>query len=139
MALRSRFPRYRVRRGARKVRFRSRFLAVFRALTNFRKALSLTDLCLASSKMEVMNASEMARALGRRGGRARGTRLSAAARKRIASLGGKARSQSLKASGRIVDNFRYAAVLDDLRGRPATVRRLSAFAGPLPGIYLAGS
>ena len=86
-----------------------------------------------------MNASEMARVLGRRGGRARGARLSAAARKRIASLGGKARFQSLQATRRIADNFRYVAVLGDLRGRQTTVRRLSAFAGPLPGIYPAGS
>ena len=86
-----------------------------------------------------MNASEMAKALGRRGGRARGTRLSVADKKRIASLGGKARLQSLQAARRIADNFRYAAVLGELRGQPTTVRRLSAFAGPLPGIYPAGS
>ena len=86
-----------------------------------------------------MNASEMARALGRRGGRAREKRLSAAEKKRIASLGGKARFQSLQAARRIADNFRYVAVLGDLRGRPTTVRRLRAFAGPLPGIYPAGS
>ncbi|MGH9324642.1 MAG: hypothetical protein ACRD3V_32760 [Vicinamibacteria bacterium] len=86
-----------------------------------------------------MNASEMAKALGRRGGRARGKRLSVAERKRIASLGGKARVQSLQAARRITDNFRYAAVLGDLRGQPATVRRLRTFAGPLPGIYPAES
>jgi hypothetical protein len=39
-ALRSRFPVCRVRRGARKVRFRSPFPGRFRAVTNFRKALS---------------------------------------------------------------------------------------------------
>ncbi|MGB2712957.1 MAG: hypothetical protein WBC51_02180 [Vicinamibacterales bacterium] len=86
-----------------------------------------------------MHASEMARALGRRGGRARGKRLSAAERKRIASLGGRARLQSLQAAGRIADNFRYVAALGDLRGRPTPVRRLTTFAGPLPGIYPAGS
>ena len=86
-----------------------------------------------------MNASEMARALGRKGGRVRAKRLSVADKKRIASLGGKARLQSLQAARRIVDNFRYAAVLDDLRGQPTTVRRLSAFAGALPGIYPARS
>ena len=85
-----------------------------------------------------MNATEMARALGRKGGRARGRRLSAAERKRIASLGGKARVQSLQAARRIADNFRYAAIVDGLRRQPPTVRRLSAFAGPLPGIYPAG-
>ena len=86
-----------------------------------------------------MNASEMAKALGRRGGLSRGKRLSATDKKRIASLGGKARLQSLQAARRIVDNFRYVAVLDDLRPRPTTVRRLRAFAGPLPGVYRAGS
>jgi len=89
--------------------------------------------------IEGMNASDMARALGRRGGRARGKRLSAAERKRIASLGAKARLQSLQAAGRIADNFRYAAALGGLRGRPTAIRRLSTFAGPLPGIYPAGS
>jgi len=88
--------------------------------------------------MEIMNASEMARVLGRRGGRSRGKRLSAADKKRIASLGGKARRQSLQAARRIADNFRYATVLGDLRGQPTPVRRLRAFAGPLPGIYPGG-
>jgi len=85
-----------------------------------------------------MNASEMARALGRRGGRARSKRLSAAEKKRIASLGGKARFQSIQATRRIVDNLRYAAVVSDLRRKPTNVRRLRAFGGPLPGIYPAG-
>jgi hypothetical protein len=55
-------------------------------------------------------------------------------KRRIASLGGNARLQSLQAARRIADNFRYAAVLGDLRGQPTTVTRLSAFAGPLPGV-----
>ncbi len=87
----------------------------------------------------VMNASEMARILGRRGGRARGRRLSPAARKRIASLGGRARARSLLAERRLAENFRYAAVLGELGGQPRPVERLSAFAGPLPGIYLDGT
>jgi hypothetical protein len=65
--------------------------------------------------------------------------LSAAERKQIASLGGRARRQSLQAAARIADNFRYAAALGDLRGRPTQIRRLTTFAGPLPGIYLASS
>ena len=68
--------------------------------------------------------------MGRRGGLSRGKRLSATDKKRIASLGGKARAQSLQAARRIVDNFRYVAVLGDLRRRPTTVRRLRAFARP---------
>jgi hypothetical protein len=86
-----------------------------------------------------MDASEMARVLGRKGGRARDTRLSVAEKKRIASLGGQARRQSIEAARRIADNFRYAAVLAELRRQPATVERLRVFAGPLPGIYPPGS
>ena len=86
-----------------------------------------------------MDAHDMARALGRKGGRARAMRLSAADRKRIASQGGRARVQSLRAARRIADNFRYAAAVDELRGTSTAVRRLSAFAGPLPGIYRTGS
>ena len=84
-----------------------------------------------------MNTSKMARALGRRGGRARAERLSLADKRRIASLGGKARLRSVRASHRIADNFRYAAVLSDLQGHPRHVTRLSNFTGPLPGIYRA--
>jgi hypothetical protein len=86
-----------------------------------------------------MNASDMAKALGRWGGRARAKRLAVAEKKRIASMGGKARLQSLRAARCIADNFRYAAVLGKLRGQPTTVKRLRGFAGPLPGIYPAGS
>jgi len=86
-----------------------------------------------------MNASEMARVMGRNGGRARARRLSVAEKKRIASLGGQARRRSLEAARRIADNFRYAAVLNDLRRQPATVARQREFAGPLPGIYPTGS
>jgi hypothetical protein len=82
-----------------------------------------------------MNASEIARALGRRGGHARGKRLSAAEKRRIASMGGNARLQSLQAARRIADNLSYAAVVGHLRGRSTTVTRLRTFAGPLPGIY----
>lgn len=82
-----------------------------------------------------MNTSEMARVLGSRGGRARGARLSAAERKRIASLGGAARLRSLRAARRIVENLRYAAVLGELGGRATRVRRQAESAGPLPGIY----
>jgi hypothetical protein len=77
----------------------------------------------------------MAKALGRRGGRARATRLSAAERSRIASLGADARRRSLQAARRIADNFRYAATAIELRGRPRDVTRMKTFTGPLPGIY----
>ena len=78
----------------------------------------------------------MARALGRRGGLARGERLTAAEKKRIASLGGKARSQSIQATRRMVDNLRYAAAVSDLRRKPTNVRRVRTFSGRLPGIFL---
>jgi hypothetical protein len=82
-----------------------------------------------------MNASEMARALGRKGGRARARRLSAAERKRIASTGGYARARSLRTARRIAENFRYVRVLEMLRPRPASIRRQSDVRGSLPGIY----
>ena len=83
-----------------------------------------------------MNASEMARTLGSRGGRARSARLSAAEKKRIASLGGEARLRSLRAARRIVENLRYAAVLHELAGRRTSIRRHAECAGPLPGLYV---
>jgi hypothetical protein len=81
-----------------------------------------------------MNIREIARALGRRGGRVRAERLSAGERERIASLGGCARATSLLAARRIVANLRYAAALEALRGRTRVIR-LRAFDRPLPGIY----
>lgn len=84
-------------------------------------------------------ASEAARALGRRGGRARAARLTADQRKAIASLGGKARSLSFHASRRIAANFRYVGAIDALRPRPVTLERMRAFAGPLPGTTAAGA
>jgi hypothetical protein len=65
----------------------------------------------------------------------RALRLSAGERRRIASLGGNARSASLQAARRIDANLRYAAVLQDLRGQASDVVRLPDFEGPLPGIY----
>jgi hypothetical protein len=50
-------------------------------------------------------------------------------------MGGKARRQSIQATRRIVDNLRYVAAVESLAGRRRSVRRLKAFAGPLPGIY----
>jgi hypothetical protein len=82
-----------------------------------------------------MNASEMARALGQRGGRARARRLSAAECRQIASMGGNARQQSLLAARRITDTLRYAHAVDALRGRSNAVKRLKRFSGPLPSIH----
>jgi hypothetical protein len=78
---------------------------------------------------------DIARALGQRGGHARARRLSAGARRRIASLGGHARRSSHQAARRVADNFRYAAAAIELRGHTRRVTPLKAFRGPLPGIY----
>jgi hypothetical protein len=82
-----------------------------------------------------MNIRDMARALGRSGGRARARRLSTARKKAIASLGGIARAQSFEAAGRIDANLRYAATVELLRGPRRLVVRMKRFSGPLPGIY----
>ena len=82
-----------------------------------------------------MNVHEMARALGRRGGRMRAQRLSASRKKQIASLGGAARARSLDAARRIEANLRYAATVELLRGPVRPVVRMKRFGGPLPGIY----
>ena len=113
---------------------------IARCRTRGRAWIQTTSLSflLSGKYNEGMNASEMARVLGRRGGRARGMRLSSGDKKRIASLGGKARFLSIQATRRIVDNLRYATVVSDLRRQPTNVKRLTAFAGPLPGIYPAG-
>ena len=76
-----------------------------------------------------------ARAMGRRGGRTRATRLSAERRRQIASLGGQARHRSVLVARRIADNLRYAATVLELRGAPPEVLRMKAFAGRLPGLY----
>lgn len=86
-----------------------------------------------------MDARDIARVLGRRGGRARAQRLSAAERKRIASLGAQARAVSLQAARRITDSLRYADVVTELRGGAPEVTRMRTFNGPIPGTYPKGS
>jgi hypothetical protein len=73
--------------------------------------------------------------MGRRGGQARARRLSAERRREIASLGGRARSSSLVAARRILENLDYAAAVVELRGGPARVVRMKSFSGRLPGLY----
>jgi hypothetical protein len=84
-----------------------------------------------------MGPSDFARSLGRRGGLSRARRLSPAERTRIASLGGRARRESLSAGRRIDDNFRYLAAIVELRPVPL-VKRLHSCRGRLPGIYPLG-
>ncbi len=82
-----------------------------------------------------MDARAVARALGRRGGRARARRLSAERRQEIASLGGQARHRSLLVAQRVTDNFRYLEAALALSGGPREVHRMAAFDGQLPGLY----
>jgi hypothetical protein len=81
-----------------------------------------------------MNARDIARALGRRGGRARARNLTADERRRIAALGGAARRRSLDAARRLAANLAYAAMVRELRPPPA-VERMKSFSGRLPGLY----
>lgn len=81
-----------------------------------------------------MDIRKMARALGRRGGRARGRTLSSEQRRQIAALGGDARRRSLELARRHADNFAYAAVVLELQP-PPRVERMRTFDGPLPGLY----
>ena len=81
-----------------------------------------------------MDTRKMAQALGRRGGRARARSLTPDERRHIAALGGVARRRSLEAARRLTANFRYAAVIRELRPPPA-VERMKSFSGRLPGFY----
>jgi len=83
-----------------------------------------------------MKAKELAKALGRLGGRARARRLSFERKKQIASLGGQARAQAHQVARRIAENFRYVNVARELAGRPRKVMRLKTFTGRLPGTYV---
>ncbi len=77
----------------------------------------------------------MARAMGRRGGRARASRLSPERRHEIASLGGQARQRSLLAARRLVENLLYAAAVRELRGEARELLRMKTFNERLPGLY----
>ena len=81
-----------------------------------------------------MNRRQMARALGRRGGRARARSLTAEQRRQIAALGGAARRRSLEAARRHAGNFIYSAMVLELQP-PPHVERMATFNGPLPGLY----
>jgi hypothetical protein len=85
-----------------------------------------------------MDVRAMARAMGRRGGKARARRLSAERRRQIASSGGQARQRSRLAARRIVENLRYASAELELRGGPAAVLRVGTVRHRLPGLYAEG-
>ena len=80
-----------------------------------------------------MTRRQIAQQLGRRGGRTRALRLSVEEKRRIASLGGKARAASFAIARRVEQNLRYAAVIRELQ--PTAVIRERTCAGRLPGIY----
>ncbi|MDQ3169863.1 MAG: hypothetical protein M3Q55_06980 [Acidobacteriota bacterium] len=82
-----------------------------------------------------MSISELAAALGSRGGLARAARLSPDRRQQIAAAGAAARRRSLDAARRIDVNFSYASAVEALRGMPPAVRRVSTCRNRLPGIY----
>ena len=82
-----------------------------------------------------MTVTELAAALGRRGGRARAARLSPGRRREIAAAGAEARRASLEAARRLAVNFSYAAAVAGLRAAPPPVRRLSTCRHRLPGLY----
>jgi len=79
--------------------------------------------------------TEFARALGRRGGLARASRLSTAQKQAIAAMGAQARLRSLRATNNVIANFRAADAVCRLQGGPVRVARLRRFSGRLPGIY----
>jgi len=91
------------------------------------------NFCLALSKLISVTPTDIARALGRRGGLARGKRLTGAQKARIASMGARARIESLRLARRITANFRYAEAARTLRGAPH-VKRVSQFNGRLPDV-----
>jgi general stress protein YciG len=70
---------------------------------------------LAISKNVWMNTSEIARVLGRRGGKARARSLSREERREIAAKGGRARALSHHAERRVRENFRALDAVDALR------------------------
>jgi hypothetical protein len=86
-----------------------------------------------------MNPQQMAKLLGRRGGQARARKLSDAERRRIASLGGHARRQSLEAAGRVIANLNYLEMVLELQGGRPAVTAMKSFSGTLPGIYARAS
>jgi len=81
-----------------------------------------------------MQISEMARALGRRGGLSRARRLSSERRADIARAGASARGESLRLTRAILTNFDYVDAIRELHP-PIPVRSETRCRGRLPGIY----
>jgi hypothetical protein len=81
-----------------------------------------------------MQISEMARALGSRGGLSRARRLSSERLADIARAGATARGESLRLARAILANFDYANAIRELHP-PRPVRSESRCGRKLPGIY----
>jgi hypothetical protein len=81
-----------------------------------------------------MQISEMARALGSRGGLSRARRLSSRRRADIARAGAIARGESLRLTRAILTNFDYVNAIRELHP-PRPVRSEARCSGGLPGIY----
>jgi hypothetical protein len=81
-----------------------------------------------------MQISDMARALGRRGGLSRARRLSSRRRADIARAGACARGESLRLARAIRTNFDYVEAIRELHPLPP-VHSESMCSGKLPGIY----
>ena len=65
-----------------------------------------------------MNVSEIAKALGRRGGQARARRLTAERRREIAAQGGRSRALTRHAARRVRENFEALELVNALRKAP---------------------
>lgn len=81
------------------------------------------------------NLSEIAKLLGRQGGKARAKKLTQNQRSSIASKGAQARKESLLLKKRIISNFKFLQAIQELQPRQKTVKRLKTCRHKLPGIY----
>jgi general stress protein YciG len=91
------------------------FLTGFFLLNLLPRRADVLELCLAASNNRPVNASEIARVLGRRGGKVRARVLSREERQEIAAKGGRARALSHHAERRVRENFRALEAVDALR------------------------
>lgn len=81
-----------------------------------------------------MKLKNMAKELGRRGGRARARKLSTEQKVKIASLGGSTRAQSFLLAKRIRENFAYFEIVQTLAPKRSQVSRVSVVRNKLPEI-----
>ena len=82
----------------------------------------------------LMTLSDLAKKLGQKGGQMRAKRLLPSHRRKIASLGGRSRSLSLRVKKHIVHNFHYLQAVKGLSKSPK-ISRVSTLKTRLPGHY----